>query len=104
MIRNRTHVRIPRLRCRRARIYKNIRTTTSRVLEGLAAELGTETPQNRRVRHGRPQPVSPRDLFLDHLVASGVSPCGHVGIGLPRLIEPLLDETFDGSENSRFRK
>jgi hypothetical protein len=39
MIRNRTQVRITRLRCRRARIYKTIRTTTSRVSKGLPPNL-----------------------------------------------------------------
>ena len=59
--------------------------TTRERLEALATELEQKTPRDRRVRHGRPQPVSPRDFFFDRLIAGGLGSCDHVDLRPPQL-------------------
>jgi hypothetical protein len=66
---------------------------TSDRREGNTATNGThcriraKKTRDRRARstskHGRSQPVPPRDIFFDRRIAGGLSPCGHVALGPP---------------------
>jgi hypothetical protein len=39
--------------------------------------MPSKEARDRRVTHGQPQPVSPRDLFFDRRIAGGFGSCDH---------------------------
>ena len=42
-----------------------------------SAQMPSKEARDRRVTHGKPQPVSPRDLFFDRRIARGLGSCDH---------------------------
>jgi hypothetical protein len=71
-----------------------------------SAQMPPEEARDRRVTHGRPQPVSARDLFFDRRLAGGVSSCDHGVLRPPRLAAsftsaPSTDHSIDAASSPR---